>query len=156
MTNKPLRAAEMVGGIFSVTFSIAMTGCLAAPPHREFGARRPAPVQHVEVVVQDDYVYYPGYEVYYSSNRRQYMYRNGNAWVTQAAPPQVSMAVLQASPSVRLDFHDAPARHHESVVQTYPRNWSPPANAHAAKSKAQDERKADQKNEREEDRKEHN
>ena len=30
-------------------------------------------------VVQDDYVYYPQYECYYSVSRHQYAYREGNA-----------------------------------------------------------------------------
>ncbi len=63
-------------------------------------------------LVQDDYVYYPGYQVYYSSNRRQYIYQDGRSWVSRPAPPRVSVDVLFASPSVRLDFHDSPAIHH--------------------------------------------
>ena len=77
------------------------------------------------VVVQDDYVYYPGYQVYYSSSRRQYVYLDGRSWVTRSAPPRVSAEVLSASPSVRLDFHDSPAMHHASVVRQYPKQWTP-------------------------------
>ena len=84
-------------------------------------------------MVQDDYVYYPGYQVYYSGNTRQYVYLEGSAWVTRPAPPRVSADVLFASPSVRLDFHDAPAVHHETVVQTYPKNWAPPGWNHGNK-----------------------
>ena len=74
----------------------------------------PPPPVYVEagVVVQDDYVYYPGYQVYYSSNRRQYIYLEGRSWVSRPAPPRVSVDVLFASPSVRLDFHDSPSIHH--------------------------------------------
>jgi hypothetical protein len=78
------------------------------------------------VVLQDDYVYYPGYQIYYSSNRRQYVYLQGRSWVSRPAPPRVSVEVLFASPSVRLDFHDAPSIHHASVVRQYPKHWSPP------------------------------
>jgi hypothetical protein len=78
------------------------------------------------VVVQDDYVYYPGYEVYYSNSRRQYTYRDGRSWVWRPAPPRVSAEVLLASPSVRLDFHDAPSVHHAKVVRQYPKHWAPP------------------------------
>ena len=35
--------------------------------------------------VQDDYVYYPGYQVYCSSNHRQYIYLENRAWVTRPA-----------------------------------------------------------------------
>ncbi len=80
------------------------------------------------VVVQDDYVYYPNYECYYSVNRHQYAYREGNAWVSRPAPRGVSVNVLQASPSVRMNFHDAPARHHADVVKQYPKNWKSSGN----------------------------
>jgi hypothetical protein len=78
------------------------------------------------VVVQDDYVYYPGYQVYYSSRRRQYVYQEGRSWVSRPAPPRVSPEVLFASPSVRLDFHDAPSAHHATIVRQYPKHWAPP------------------------------
>lgn len=80
--------------------------------------------------VRDDYVYYPGYEVYYNSNRRQYTYREGNAWVSRPAPPRVAVDVLLASPAVRLDFHDAPQAHHEAIVRQYPKHWAPPGQPH--------------------------
>jgi hypothetical protein len=88
---------------------------------------RPSSVQvEAGIMVHDDYVYYPGYQVYYSSYRRQYIYLEGRSWVTRPAPPRVSADILFASPSVRLDFHDAPAAHHTMVVQTYPKHWTPP------------------------------
>lgn len=87
------------------------------------------PVVQVQtgVVVQDDYVYYPQYEVYYSSSRHQYGYQEGNAWVWRPAPPNVGINVLLGSPSVQMDFHDSPERHHEAIAHSYPRNWAPPA-----------------------------
>src|SRR5271169_15214 len=57
---------------------------------------------------QDDYVYYPSYGVYYSNSRRQYAYLDGGAWVARPAPRGVSVNVLLASPSVRMDYHDSP------------------------------------------------
>jgi hypothetical protein len=65
--------------------------------------------------------------VYYSRNRREYVYREGSTWVRRPEPQGITQNVLIASASVRLDFHDSPARHHGSVVQRYPRNWAPPA-----------------------------
>lgn len=76
--------------------------------------------------VQDDYVYYPAYQVYYSSSRRQYAYPEGGRWVSQPAPRGVSVNALQASPSVKMNFHDSPANHHAAVVKQYPKNWPPP------------------------------
>ena len=75
------------------------------------------------VVVQDDYVYYPNYGIYYNSQRHQYAYLENGAWVSQPAPQGVSVDVLLASPSVRMDFHDSPANHHAEMLQKYPKNW---------------------------------
>jgi hypothetical protein len=90
-----------------------------------------APVQAVQepsdVAMPDDYVYYPQYEVYYSSRRHQYGYRNGNTWAWRPSPPRVGINVLLASPSVRMDFHDSPSLHHANTVRAYPHNWTPPA-----------------------------
>ena len=77
------------------------------------------------VAVQDDYVYYPSYGVYYNSSRHQYAYLEGNAWVWAPAPSGVSIGVLLASPSVHMDFHDSPERHHAEMVQKYPKDWKP-------------------------------
>lgn len=77
----------------------------------------------------DDYVYYPGYQVYYTSSRSQYVYREGRVWVSRSTPPRVSIDVLSASPSVPLDFHDFPATHHTTVVRQYPKHWAPPGSS---------------------------
>ena len=110
----------------------ALTGCVGYVGHPQHArVYVPPPPVYVEsgVVVQGGYVYYPGYQVYYSSNTRQYVYLDGNAWVTRPAPPRVSVDVLFASPSVRLDFHDAPAIHHTTVVRQYPKHWAPPGHS---------------------------
>jgi uncharacterized protein YijF (DUF1287 family) len=77
------------------------------------------------VVIQDDYVYYPSYAIYYNSSRHQYAYLEGDLWVWAPAPRGVAVEVLLASPSVHMDFHDALARHHAEMLQKYPRNWQP-------------------------------
>ena len=117
-----------IGFVFGVTLFGALTGCVShthGPRHAQ--GNPPPPPVYVEpgVVVQDDYVYYPGYQVYYSGNRRQYVYLEGRSWVSRPAPPRVSLDVLFASPSVRLDFHDSPSIHHATVVQQYPKHWQP-------------------------------
>ena len=76
--------------------------------------------------VQDDYIYYPGYQVYYGSQSHRYYYPEGRSWVARPAPPHISAEVLLAAPSVRLDFRDHPSAHHATVVQKYPRTWAPP------------------------------
>ena len=126
----------------------ALAGCVGYVdgPHQGGVYVRP-PSVYVEgaIAVQDDYVYYPGYQVYYSSNRRQYIYRDGRSWVSRPVPPRVSVDVLFASPSVRLDFHDAPAAHHALVVQTYPKNWTPPGSSHGNKGGNKEGNKKDKK-----------
>jgi len=118
---------SVFGFAFGAALVGALTGCIVAPQPRAVYVA-PSPV-YVEAGggFQDDYVYYPGYQVYYSSHRRQYVYLQGNAWVSRPAPPRVSVDVLFASPSVRLDFHDAPSIHHATVVRQYPKHWVPPA-----------------------------
>ena len=112
------KAAFIVGSAILLT---TMTGCIGHEDGHSHG-RVYAPV----VVVQDDYIYYPGYQVYYSNQRHHYVYLEGRTWVSRPAPPRVSVDVLFASPSVRLDFHDSPSRHHTTIVQKYPKQWVPP------------------------------
>ena len=103
-----------------------LTGCVA-------NVDRPAPgsvyvvpsAGEATVVVQDDYIYYPQYESYYSVSRHQYAYREGNTWISRPAPRGVSENVLRASPSVKMNFHDSPAQHHAAVAKQYPKNWKP-------------------------------
>jgi len=73
---------------------------------------------------QDDYVYYPGYNMYYSSRRHQYAYLEGRDWVSRPDPRGVSVDALRTSPSVRMEFHDSPANHHAEMVKKYPKTWT--------------------------------
>jgi len=116
-----------IGLVLSAALLGALTGCVGpveGPRHARGYASSPVYVES-GVVVQDHYVYYPGYQVYYSGNRHQYVYQEGRSWVSRPAPPRVSVDVLFASPSVRLAFHDSPANHHATVVRQYPKNWKP-------------------------------
>ncbi|HXA14058.1 MAG TPA: hypothetical protein VNW23_02935 [Opitutaceae bacterium] len=97
------------------------------------------PSVQATVVVQGDYVYYPGYEVYYSRSRHEYVYPEGGAWVSRPAPRGVSVNVLMASPSVAVDFHDSPASHHAEMVKKYPRNWAPPRSDHDQRDDRKDD-----------------
>jgi hypothetical protein len=129
----------LLAGLLSGT-ALLTAGCVYARPNDRVVHREPAPVM---VVAQDDYVYYPHYEVYYSNSRRQYGYRNGNSWAWRPAPPGISLNVLVASPSVRMDFHDSPERHHGEVVRSYPRNWKPADKGHGGKDDHQPDRHDD-------------
>ena len=124
MNNKKLFfKAGAAGFVLGAGLLVTMTGCVGYVE----GPRAGIQVEPQVFVAQDDYVYYPNYECYYSISRHQYAYREGNAWVARPAPRGVSVAVLRASPSVKMDFHDSPAQHHATVVRQYPKNWAPPA-----------------------------
>lgn len=122
--NTPLRRrhppAAALPLLLGAALLLALAGCYTA----ESGyVARPRPVS---VVAVDTYVYYPGYEVYYNNARRQYVYRDGNVWVTRRDPPRAWARDLRQAPSVHVDFHDAPEHHHAEVIRTYPRNWKQP------------------------------
>jgi hypothetical protein len=108
-----------------VVLLATLTGCVGYIRGPRAEVYVAPPVVETGVVVEDDYVYYPGYDVYYNSSRRQYAYLEGGAWVSRPEPRGVSIDVLLASPSVHMDFHDSPANHHAEMVQRYPRNWKP-------------------------------
>jgi len=120
--------SSTIGFVFCTVLLGALTGCVGHVDghHHRAVYSAPPPVYVETVVVHGGYVYYPGHQVYYSSRSRQYVYLEGSAWVTRPAPPRVSVDVLFASPSVALDFQDAPAVHHASVVRQYPKNWKSP------------------------------
>jgi hypothetical protein len=116
-------------GIFALsTLLLGLTGCNSDDTGRRgrYQERAPARGPATVIVYEDDYDYYPGYEVYYSRNRREYVYRDGNQWVRRPEPGGVSLNILLNTPSVRMDFRDPPEKHHGQVVRSYPRNWQRP------------------------------
>jgi hypothetical protein len=131
MTNHFFRdgkGAVMAGSaLLLAALAMSLTGCggYVDGPGATVAVASPA------IVAQDDYVYYPSYGIYYSGSRHQYAYLEGGAWVSQPAPRGVAIETLRASPSVKMDFHDAPANHHAAVARQYPKNWKPaPSNQH--------------------------
>lgn len=69
----------------------------------------------------DDYVYYPGAEVYYNTSRHEYVYPRNGRWVRQTQAPRISVW----GPSVHLTLRDGPEHHHDQIRREYPRNWHP-------------------------------
>lgn len=116
-----------IGFIFGAAALSLLAGCVGYVDGPRGEVYVPAPSVYVEegVPMQDDYVYYPTYQVYYSSYRHQYIYQDGRAWVSRPAPPHVAINVLIASPSVNVGFHDSPANHHAEIVRQYPKQWTP-------------------------------
>ena len=113
------------GFVLGAALLTALTGCVGYVDGPRAGVYVAPPVVETGVVVEDDYVYYPSYDVYYNSSRHQNAYLEGGAWVSRPAPRGISVDVLLASPSVRMNFHDSPANHHAEIVRQYPRNWKP-------------------------------
>jgi len=123
MNTKSFHPTGFAGLVLSAAMIPLLIGCVAEPSRSRVRVHAPTVYVATEVIREDDYVYYPGYEVYYSNNRRQFVYRDGRSWVTRPAPPRVAIDVLFASPSVRVDFRDAPEHHHTDMVRRYPRHW---------------------------------
>ena len=135
--------AGPAGFVCAAVLLVTLTGCVGYVDGPRAGVYVAPPV--VEVAAPAEYIYYPGYDVYYNSGLHQYAYLEGGAWVSRPEPRGVSVNVLLASPSVRMDFHDSPANHHAAMVQKYPRNWAP-SGAHQVQ-KAQ-VKKTNQKNDK--------
>jgi hypothetical protein len=113
-------------GLGAILLLLTSTGCVGYVDGPRAGVYAAPPVVEAGGEFSDDYVYYPGYEVYYNSRRHQYASLDHGNWVAQSAPRGVSVNVLLASPSVRMNFHDSPALHHAAMVQQYPKNWKSP------------------------------
>ena len=122
---------------------LLLGGCVVPGPGPRYATR-------TEVIIEeDDYDYYPGYEVYYSRSHGYYYYRDGSAWVRRNDPPR---GWVNASVSVQMHFRDAPAQHHAEVIQQYPRNWHSPAQVAPVASRKDDKRgKKDKQDKRDRD-----
>jgi len=151
MNTKIFFPAKSVGLVLSAALLPLLFGCVSGSSRSEVRVHSSPGYRQTEVIVEDDYVYYPGYEVYYSNNRHQYVYRDGRSWVTRPAPPRVAVEVLLASPSVHVDFRDAPAQHHADMIRSYPKNWRPAGTDHEVRNeKPQDEKGKDHRDRKDE------
>ena len=154
MINHTFRRSAKNWIIVGAALATTLAGCVVGRPGDRSGYRgRPAVQAQASVSFQDDYDYYPGYETYYSRNRHEFVYRDGNAWVRRPQPAGVSMSVLLAAPSVRMDFHDSPEQHQSAVVRQYPRNWKRPDVKPDGKDDRKDDRDNGNKDRRDDDRK---
>ena len=145
MSTQALRVSATAGTLIGAALLVALAGCVSDGSFQSRGYNsRPTAQVSSSVTFEDDYDYFPGYETYYSRSRHEYVYRDGGRWVRRPEPLHVSLSLLLASPSVRMDFRDAPERHHRTVVRNYPKNWSPRDAGHAAR----DGRGPNQRNDR--------
>jgi hypothetical protein len=111
-------------GKAGIVLALLTVGTMAAPmsyaDDLHIGVNIGAPTV---TVAPDNYVYYPAYGAYYSPRRHLFAYEHAGSWVWEAAPPGVSANVVLATPSVKMDFHDAPWLHHKEIVRRYPHDW---------------------------------
>jgi hypothetical protein len=140
MSNKKLFfKTNKAGFVLSAVLLVTLTGCVGYVDGPGGGAYVAPPVVQVGFAAEDDYVYYPSYGVYYSNSRHEYAYPEGGRWIERGAPRGVSVDVLRASPSVRMDFHDSPANHHAEIARQYPKNWKPSGSNQGQKENRKDD-----------------
>jgi len=133
-------ATGRIGLVLCTALLAALAGCIGTVdgPRSEGAFVQPSSVfGKGRARAKTEYVYYPGYQVYYNSRTRQFVYPEGRSWFSRPTPPQVPVEVLFASPSVKLDFHDHPSVHHSMVVRRYPKYWVSPASSTVAGTVAQ-------------------
>jgi hypothetical protein len=115
--------ASFAGIGLGAALGLALAGCSDAPLVQTLAVQPSVAQLQAIRGVRADYVYYPDYEIYYSRNYQQYVYRDNCAWVTRkTAPASVPAGILSASRSVPMHFQDDPPRHHADVVRMFPRN----------------------------------
>jgi len=106
---------------------VLLTGCSGTPRWGAWSVH-PSPVRLASVLgTKDSYLYYPAYQVYYNRTKQQFVFPSDRGWTTQEeSPGDVGEADLFSSPSVAMNFTDAPQGHHAAMVRAYPRNWGRP------------------------------
>jgi hypothetical protein len=127
MTSNIIHRAEHVRFGIGMAFLFLLAGCADTPPWGSMSVVPTSAQLQAARGRQSSYVYFAAYEIYYESIGRQYTYREGDVWITRPAPPPgIPVELLETSPAVAMNFHDAPQGHHAAVVRSYPRNWGRP------------------------------
>jgi hypothetical protein len=128
MKEKRFHKVGKTGFMLWAAFLVTLNGCVRDVDRPRADHVYVLPPAQLEPVYagQDDYVYYPRYQMYYGNHSQRYFYQQGHSWVSRPEPQGISVRVLQSSPSVPVGFHDAPAAHHDQIIRTYPKGWAPP------------------------------
>ncbi|MGA2685177.1 MAG: hypothetical protein ABSF51_09000 [Verrucomicrobiota bacterium] len=139
-SKKTFFTVDQAGCVLGTVLLLTLTGCVGYVEGPRAGVYvEPAVQVDAGFVGQDDYVYYPGYQMYYGSRSHQWYEREGSSWVAHPEPREVSADVLRSAASVKMDFHDSPANHHAAVVQKYPKNWAPSGSHQGQKPNQKDD-----------------
>jgi hypothetical protein len=131
MIAKKIRLADLAGFVAGISlgilFLMLLVGCADSPPWGAW-SKSPSPQQVATALRRvDTYIYFSNYQIYRHSGRGDYIFWDGQTWVTSNEPPlEVTAELLQASPAVQLDFSDHPSKHHREIVARYPRDWQSP------------------------------
>ena len=88
MNNKKLFfKPDQAGCVLGAVFLLTLTGCVGYVEGPRAGVYvEPAVQVDAGFVGQDDYVYYPGYQMYYGSRSHRWYDREGSSWVAHPAP----------------------------------------------------------------------
>ncbi len=79
---------------------------------------------NTHTVAQQDYVYYPTHNVYYSRGADNFRVYEGNRWVTVTTPRNVNRQRVLATESVSIAQYGTPERHYTEYVQPNLRSGS--------------------------------
>jgi len=129
MVGKTFPGAKQAGLALGVLLLLATAGCSDSPAWGGWSNHPTLARLQASRGVQRNWVYYPTYETYYSSNYQEYVYRltffsGQTAWVTSAEPmAPVTPEMLQATPAVDMQFHDSPSSHHAEIAKAFPKDW---------------------------------
>lgn len=138
MNHKPrslLLLARLSPGLLIVGLSLLLAGCEGFPQIGTGTSRPSAEQLQAALKWEDQYVYFPGYEIYYNRTQGYYVYWTNDGWVERFdLPAEVEPQELLASPFVEMPFHDSPGPHHAQVSRDYPLDWGQP-NAQVAEKR---------------------
>ena len=80
-----------LGLVLGLVFLLA--GCNSTPGWGSWSVH-PSPAQIAAVLGRmDNCVYFPGYEIYFNRTKGQYVFSNGQAWITQKEPLNPKMVI---------------------------------------------------------------
>lgn len=68
-------------------------------------------------LARQDYVYYPDHNVYYNRGADNFRTYEGNRWVTQTTPRNVTREAVLSTESVSIEKYGTPERHYTEYVQ---------------------------------------
>jgi hypothetical protein len=99
-------------GSIGVLFSFSFSGCTTNgnPLFSLPGIFGEAPYEN-RTTAQNQYLYYPDYDLYYNRNTGDFISFENNRWIARKSPRNVSSDRLFASRSVSLQGYDTPEQH---------------------------------------------